>query len=444
MSHAESGLGLQSLAAYGQRHYYLECTRCHKRFADDGYLLACDNHSSDSFLRTVYEQEKTGRMTYASSATSYNEWLPVGDIDRESSVRPGVFQDTKLGEYMGLDDLWVAFSGYWPDHDAAMPTGTFKDLEATTVLGRMPPDGRMLLVPSAGNTSASFAHACTVENRPVVLVIPGFGVRSLSWLPAIGDCVRVVVLDGANYSDAMALADRLAHYPQLQIEGGARNVARRDGVGTTLHRANAAMGSLPDYYFQAVGSGAGPIATYEAALRIIASSPDRRALPRIVVGQNIPYTPIVDAWLSQSHLLKPYDNDEYRERTSGTCTKALSNRTPAYGMPGGLFDVLRNSNGDAVAVSNDEILSACHIYESLHDIDIEPEGGAALASLLKYAKSKHIDRRSRILLNITGGGRRKYLHREAPADCAGGRFIHIPSSDLSLPHIVDHVIGRIL
>ena len=43
------------------------------------------------------------------------------------------------------------------------------------------------------------------------------------------------------------------YYP----EGGARNAARRDGMGTTVLAAVEAAGEIPDHYFQAVGSGTG-------------------------------------------------------------------------------------------------------------------------------------------------------------------------------------------
>jgi len=46
------------------------------------------------------------------------------------------------------------------------------------------------------------------------------------------------------------------------------NVARRDGMGTVMLEAAVTIGRAPDHYFQAVGSGTGGIAAWEASLRL--------------------------------------------------------------------------------------------------------------------------------------------------------------------------------
>ena len=52
----------------------------------------------------------------------------------------------------------------------------------------------------------------------------------------------------------------------FMAEGGAKNVARRDGMATTMLSATTTIGQIPDYYFQAIGSGTGAIAAWEANL----------------------------------------------------------------------------------------------------------------------------------------------------------------------------------
>ena len=46
----------------------------------------------------------------------------------------------------------------------------------------------------------------------------------------------------------------------LMTEGGARNVARRDGMGTTVLEYARVTGEMPCHYLQAIGSGTGGIA----------------------------------------------------------------------------------------------------------------------------------------------------------------------------------------
>lgn len=75
-----------------------------------------------------------------------------------------------------------------------------------------------------------------------------------------------------------------------------RNVGRRDGLAVVTLAAYEEMGSLPGYYVQAVGSGAGGIATYEAASRIVRTSTGGDTIPRLFLCQNSEFTPIYDAW----------------------------------------------------------------------------------------------------------------------------------------------------
>ena len=65
----------------------------------------------------------------------YAAWLPI-ERTPELSAKGAVFRSNGLGVALGLSELWVAFSGFWPERQATLPTGPFKDLEAMTVLAR--------------------------------------------------------------------------------------------------------------------------------------------------------------------------------------------------------------------------------------------------------------------------------------------------------------------
>ena len=85
----------------------------------------------------------------------------------------------------------------------------------------------------------------------------------------LAECVKVVAApSGCDYYDAIALGEKLASDPRFMLEGGAKNVARRDGMGTTVLSCVEKMGRIPDVYFQAVGSGTGAIAAWENACRL--------------------------------------------------------------------------------------------------------------------------------------------------------------------------------
>lgn len=114
---------------------------------------------------------------------------------------------------------------------------------------------------------------------------------------SLNPCVKVVATaSGSDYFDAIRLSNIICEMGNFYPEGGAKNVARRDGMGTTVLSAVTTIGRIPDYYFQAVGSGTGAIAAWEANKRFIADGRYGKNLMRLMVSQNVPFTPIYDAW----------------------------------------------------------------------------------------------------------------------------------------------------
>ena len=97
-------------------------------------------------------------------------------------------------------------------------------------------------------------------------------------------------------------------------EGGAKNVARRDGMSTTLLSAATTIGRIPDYYFQAVGSGTGAIAAWEANLRLIGDGRYGNHKMKLIVSQNCPFLPMFDSWKAGSREMLHLDDDTARRQ----------------------------------------------------------------------------------------------------------------------------------
>lgn len=382
----------------GTRHYTVVCSSCGTRYEDDGLLLDCSRRHEPAFLRTEYD--RTG--TIADHHTGLFRHASLLPVVRTFPDVPGpmVRPAERLGRRLGLDRLWVAFNGYWPEHEAYLPTCTFKDLEAYTVLGRLPAEPPVLVIPSAGNTAAAFAWAATRHQVPCLLVVPAPALERMRFPGPLDPCVRIVVLEGtATYSDAIACADLLSALPGHHAEGGSRNVGRRDGLGTVMLAAADALGRLPDTYVQAVGSGTGAIGAHEAARRLQA---DGEPLPRLLICQNAPFAPLYEAWRRTGAA--PAD------REHEPLARELTNRRPPFTVRGGVRDVLIESRGDVLRTDNVAALDAMALFEEVEGIDIEPGAGVALAALAEAARSGHVGRDELVLLNITGGGRARQGH----------------------------------
>ncbi|MEU3574566.1 pyridoxal-phosphate dependent enzyme, partial [Kitasatospora sp. NPDC036755] len=238
------------------RPYLLRCPVCRETYQDDGLRLDCSAAHRPGLLSTEYT---TGFAPGPGSGPfRYGCWLPTAGRPPAGGSGGATYRAERLGRALGLTELWVAFSGYWPERGAALATGSFKELEAQAVLARLPERPPVLVVASAGNTAAAFLRACSRQGVECVLVVPETALPVLAAGGERADCVRVVAVAG-DYTDAIELADAIAARPGHQAEGGTRNVARRDGLGTALLAAAETIGRLPDHYVQAVGSGAGAI-----------------------------------------------------------------------------------------------------------------------------------------------------------------------------------------
>ena len=89
--------------------------------------------------------------------------------------------------------------------------------------------------------------------------------------------------------------------------------------------------------------------------------------------------------------------------------QVLGNRNPPYSITGGLYDALTDTDGCMYRVTNEQARSAGLLFEESEGIDIDPAAEVAVAALLEAARGGRIRPRDSVLLNITGGGRRR-LH----------------------------------
>ena len=176
-------------------------------------------------------------------------------------------------------------------------------------------------------------------------------------------------------------------------------------MGTVMLDAAVSTGRIPDYYVQAVGSGTGAIAAWEAARRLIRDGRYGSHLPHMILSQNLPFVPMAHAWnAGRREIDAKTDMADATQAISQVYADVLTNRNPAYGITGGLFDCLTETGGEIVAVSNDEARQAEQLFFECETIDLDPAAAVTVASLILAARDGHIDPRSMVMVNITGGG----------------------------------------
>ena len=381
-------------------------------FEDQGWTLDDPEGKTPSLVRAIFEKkqlevsddERLGLYKFA-------DWMPIKRTLEHPSC-PITYKSKQLAKQLGLNNLYITFSGWWPAKGAKMSTCSFKETEAYSVCARLDASQKdqVLVVASAGNTARAFAKVCSDNNIPLLLCVPQDNIKALWFDKPLNPCVKLfTTASGSDYFDAIQLSNFVCELPGFLAEGGAKNIARRDGMSTTMMSAVTTIGRIPDFYFQAVGSGTGAIAAWEANLRFLEDGRFGNNKARLMVSQNKPFVPMYIAWKQDSRALLPYDADQARRDAAEICAPVLSNRKPPYSLAGGLYDALKDSQGNMFAVSNAEADAAKQLFEETESIDIYHAAAVAVASLRQAVEQKMVKPDDVVMLNITGGGEKHFM-----------------------------------
>ena len=329
--------------------FKLKCLKCGREYGQQ-YRLTCEN--DDSLLRADYF-EKRLEVRNQPGIGRFHSWLPIQE-ELTTDAGPITYKSEALARELGLSNLYIGFSGYWPERGAFIKTCSFKELEAYPTMQLLKENGgKAIVLASAGNTGRAFAHVSALTGTDVYIVVPDSGISKL-WLPEEPtEAIHLIGMSpGNDYTDAINLAGRIAKLPGMVPEGGARNVARREGMGTVMLDAAVTIGQMPDHYFQAVGSGTGGISAWEASLRLRADGRFGQKLPKLQLAQNLPFVPMYSAWKERRREIIPeLDMKDAKKQVEETYATVLTNRAPPYGVTGGLYDALVDTDGIMYAIT---------------------------------------------------------------------------------------------
>lgn len=417
--------------------YTLKCVATGREFDDSGWILDDAECKAPSLVRAQYEKKQIEVKPDSYGLYKFCDWLPVKRMLKGSSA-PVTYKSEALAKHLGLDNLWITLNGYCPEKGVKMSTCSFKETEAYTVCARIDDkEERVMVVASAGNTARAFAKVCSDNNIKLLLAVPSDNLNALWFTEPLNDCVKLIACDkGGDYFDAINLSNLALKSSKFYAEGGAKNIARRDGMSTTVLSAVTTIGRIPDFYFQAVGSGTGAIAAWEANQRLIEDGRFGTNLMRLIVSQNAPFVPMYDAWVADSREMLPYDTKKARRDAEIIDAKVLSNRKPPYSLAGGLYDALKATNGNIMVATNAQARRARKLFKELEGIDIYSAPSVALWSLIKMVEAGEIKKEDCVMLNITGGGEERATQNKE-------LWYLKPSKVFSLTPDVDEVVSYV-
>ena len=281
------------------------------------------------------------------------------------------------------------------------PTGSFKARGMTAAVSRAKQLGaRALAAPTAGNAGGALAAYAAAAGLPSVIVMPAdtpsanimecqaFGAQVVKLNGLISDCGKYVAerKDKEGWYDVSTLKE------PYRVEG-------KKTMGYELWEQFG--GKLPDVILYPTGGGVGLIGMCKAFDEMQAMGWIGTERPRMVAGQAEGCAPIVRAWEARQASAQFFAN-------AATIASGLR-------VPGPLGDLLilsmlRQTDGTAIAVSDEEMLHAGRELASLEGIFAAPEGAATVIAVRKLAAAGWVKPEEKVVLFNTGTG---YKYAEA-------------------------------
>lgn len=351
---------------------HLECPKCGEVYEEKKIQQLCKcgspllvRYDLEKVKANVLREEITNRPN---SLWRYHELLPVHEKENVVTLGEGMTPLEKLpslGAEYGLNHLYIKDEG-------VIPTGSFKTRGASVGISKAKELGvKHLAMPTNGNAGAAWALYAAKANIKATIVMP---------LDAPHITRKEVYIAGGDLhlingliSDAGKVVGHLVQSHGVYDASTLKEPYRIEGKKTMGYEIVEQFGwKVPNVILYPTGGGVGIIGIYKAILELqqLGWVEDGK-LPRLVAVQAKGCAPIVEAW-------KKGEKESQFFEDSATCAFGI-NVPKAIGdflVLEGLYE----TEGCAIAISEEEILKAQKQAASLEGNFVCPEGAATFAA----------------------------------------------------------------
>ena len=375
---------------------HLECSKCGKKHDADKVQTVCEACGKPLFARydlagvkeAVSPEDFLGREA---SMWRYWELLPIRDPKNKVSLGEGwtpLTQVKRLGETVGLQDLWVKDEGI-------IPTGTFKARGLAMAVSKAKELGiKRLALPSAGNAAGSMtAYGARAGMESYVFMpVDAPDVNKVE-CQVVG--AKVVLIRGLITDCGKMVAQGIPEMGWFPLST-LKEPYRIEGKKTMgLEVAEQFGWELPDVIIYPTGGGTGIIGMWKVFDELEELGWIGSERPRMVSVQASGCAPIPKAY---------EEGKEESEFWEGAETLAAGLRVPHALGDFLILKAVRESGGSALAVDDDEIMDAVGLMARSEGLFACPEGAATLAALKHLINGGDVDRDERVVLFNTGSG----------------------------------------
>jgi threonine synthase len=375
---------------------HLDCPECGQPFDADVAQSFCRDCASPLLarydLRAIQHNLKPEQVKGRSRGLwRWSEMLPVRDAEFRATLGEGdtpLLRTDRLAATLGLEHLTVKDEG-------CNPTGTFKDRGLSMAVARaVELDIKAFVIPTAGNAGGALAaYAARFGCEAHVYMPKDAPAVNQAEVEAFGADLRLVdgLIDEAGRQGAAAGAQ--ASWFDVST---LKEPYRLEGKKTMgLELAEAFDWELPDVVIYPTGGGTGLIGMWKAFHELESLGWIGSKRPRMVSVQAEGCAPIVRAFDAGQDRVEAWPDAH---------TYAAGLRVPKPFADRLIMQALYESNGCAIAVSEEEIEKAAREMTQMEGIYAAPEGAATLAAARKLAESGWIAKDEQIVLFNTGSG----------------------------------------
>ncbi len=375
---------------------HLECSHCGQDYDADQLIKVCSDCGYPLLVR--YDLQNAADQLDRDEISSrpaglwrYHELLPVRDPENVVTLGEGgkpMLRLESLGMRLGLSNLYLKDEGQ-------NPTGSFKALGLSVAVSRaqeLKVNG--FVIPTAGNAGGALAAYAARAGLPAHVFMP----QDAPHINAVE-----VKITGADLqlvpgliSDAGREASKAAEHSGWFDVSTLKEPYRLEGKKIMGYELAEAFGwQLPDVIVYPTGGGTGLIGMWKAFDEMQTMGWIGGHRPRMVTVQSSGCAPIVKAFHEGLQEAEPWEN---------AATIAAGLRVPVAIGSRLMLDVLRESNGTAVAISDNEIREAQSKLASNEGIFACLEGAATIGALEVLMEQGWIAPNERVLVFNTGSG----------------------------------------
>jgi len=375
---------------------HVECTICRHRHDPKQVLSVCERCGQMLAVRYDLERVRASVTKEALRARPpgmyrFRELTPLDEDEAPVTLGEGgtpLFPLRRLAAHFGLRHVWGKDEGQ-------NPTGSFKARGLGMAITRARTLGaRGFVIPSAGNAGGAAAVYAARCGLPCAVIVPR-GTPPAAIAEAAIAGATVFTIEGSIATAGKVVAKVSPQIGWFDLST-LKEPYRLEGKKTMgLELAEQLGWTCPDVLLYPTGGGTGLVGIPKAYEELRAMEWVPGPLPRMIAVQAEGCAPVVKAFHDRAETTAVWDNPT---------THAAGLRVPSPFAGRQMLKILRDTGGDAVAVSERAIQDAQRLLARLEGVWTSPEGAALVAALGMLKDGRGISDDARVVLVLTGAG----------------------------------------